>query len=347
MTLFDLGFIWVMSIAVALAVSGFAVMAGLGDTPDERSSHKRLTPTAGGLGIVAGLAAGLWMAAPFAAQIAGEAPKLSAVLVLLFAMGLVGLYDDVFALRARIKFALICLLAVIAVRLLGPVQRLPIADSLFSIPYWLGFAGTVLWIIVVVNAVNFMDGINGILAGVMNFAVMGYGAILIGFGVTSSLFLCVALSGALIGFLPYNFKHEANIFAGDTGALLVGFAFALLPIMDSNLGEHRFVLLAPLLLLPFLADVFMTLIRRLKRRENLAHAHRGHLYQLAARRWGHMKVSSVYLSLVLPLTILALVALIRDWDYLLEGLLCVAIIFAAFAYAMARKLEIYERRSTT
>jgi UDP-N-acetylmuramyl pentapeptide phosphotransferase/UDP-N-acetylglucosamine-1-phosphate transferase len=347
MTLFSLALIWISAMAASLAVTGFACIAGLGDAPDARSSHVRVTPTAGGLGLVAGLSVGLWMAAHFLSDIVGAGAKLSGVLALLFAMGLVGLYDDVFALRARIKFALICLLAVVAVRFLGPVPALPFGESVWALPPALGFAGTVLWIIVAVNAVNFMDGINGIMAGVMNFAVMGYAAIAIGFGITSSLFICIALSGALIGFLPYNFKKDAAIFAGDTGALVVGFAFALLPILDANMGGHKFVLLAPLLLLPCLADVFMTLIRRVRRGENLAHAHRGHLYQLASRRWGHMLVASAYLIAVLPLTCLALVALLRDWNYLLEGLILLAIISAVLAAIAAKKLDAQERRSIT
>ena len=99
-----------------------------------------------------------------------------------------------------------------------------------------------------------------------------------------------------LGFLPYNFRQKAQIFCGDVGSLLAGFLFAIASLMlVKEVSSMPLLYVGPILLLPFLADIFMTLVSRLKRKENLLKAHSSHLYQRLIRSgWSHGKVSLVY-----------------------------------------------------
>jgi UDP-GlcNAc:undecaprenyl-phosphate GlcNAc-1-phosphate transferase len=101
------------------------------------------------------------------------------------------------------------------------------------------------------------------------------------------------LAAALVGFLIWNFPH-GKIFAGDAGSLFVGFmagALALIAIRDAQMP----VLLAPLLFLPLLADVILTVLWRARRKRNLLQAHRDHLYQVAIRAGSsHKRIAIVY-----------------------------------------------------
>jgi len=336
-SLLDLGVIWGVAIAVSLCVTGLVAVAGLGDVPGARSSHSRVTPTAGGLGIVAGFGAAFCL--PGAATLVGSGSAAPALLALVFAVAVVGLCDDAFGMGARMKFALLLGLSGMAVAVIGPVERLPTFAGGIELPPHVGFAGAVLWIFVVVNAVNFIDGINGLMAGVMNAAAMGVAGIAGAFGSGTVMVLAVALSGALLGFLPYNFRVRARVFAGDVGALPVGFIFALLPLFMVRQTDPGALYIAPLLILPVLADVFMTLIRRARRGERLLAAHRGHLYQIAARRFSHMGVASVYLGTVFPLTLGVLGLMALGLEDSLGIVMVTAMLSGALVLVLARRWD--------
>lgn len=339
--LLPLTLVWGTAIAVSLAVTGIVAAAGLGDAPGPRSSHTRLTPTAGGLGMVAALGAGALL--PDSAALVS--PQIAPLLAILFGVAMVGLIDDAVGMRARVKFALLLLLAAAAVWVIGPVAALPLGEGVLALPAWAGAAGAVLWLFVITNAVNFMDGINGIMAGTVNAALLGFAGIAGAFGATDALFIAALLSGGLLGLLPYNYRTRAHVFAGDTGALLAGFAFGLLPLLlESEVASYSartpaLLYIGPLLLLPFLADVFTTLIRRAREGKPLLSAHREHLYQYAARRIGHLPVASAYLATTLPLTLLALWAIATGRQGSLVLLLALSALVGWGFYRGARKLE--------
>ena len=344
MDLTSLLVVWGLAAAVSLAVTGFVAAAGLGDAPGPRSSHSRTTPTAGGLGALAGLSCGLLFAAPEAG------PSLAILLALVFALTLAGLQDDVYGMRTSTKFAVILAVGLLAVQVLGPVSELPLhGDASLSLPLWLGWTGTVLWIFVVVNAVNFCDGLNGYVPGILNAVFVVLAGLCAAIGSTDAMWLALAASGGLVGFLPYNFRDRARVFLGDVGSLPMGFLLAVLPLLAVGRGGSRSLLyIVPLLLLPILADVLLTLVRKLRRRDPFLAAHRDHLYQRLSRRWGsHVLVSGVGVSLVLPLTALAVLALGTGWHRSLPALLGVAAILAGLHLWLSRRLDAYEVRATT
>ena len=149
---------------------------------------------------------------------------------------------------------------------------------------------TVLWVLGMTNAVNFIDGLDGLAAGILAIAAGAfflYGHRLAETGIIGpeniSPLLAVIVLGICVGFLPFNF-HPARIFMGDVGSQFVGFMLAVLAVVASRLdGVMLSFLLVPMLLSGVLFDVAFTLVRRASQGEPVTRPHRGHLYQVAQR----------------------------------------------------------------
>ena len=148
---------------------------------------------------------------------------------------------------------------------------------------WLGIPLTLAWVLFATNAMNFIDGQNGLAAGVALVAcgfLAGIAADQQGWFVYFAALLMLA---GLAGFLPFNFPR-ARIFLGDVGSQFCGFMLAVLGIAAARFGRVEMsFLLVPLLLSGVLFDVAFTLARRLLAGQRLTEAHRGHLYQVAQR----------------------------------------------------------------
>ena len=153
--------------------------------------------------------------------------------------------------------------------------------------------------------------------------------------------LAGALSFGLLGFLPYNFRQKAQIFCGDVGSLLAGFLFAIASLMlVKEVPSMPLLYVGPILLLPFLADIFMTLVSRLKRKENLLKAHSSHLYQRLIRSgWSHSKISLVYAGAGLICANIALIAVFSGMIGSLWGLLVLALVAGAVKVQVERKIS--------
>ena len=329
-----------MAFAMSLAISGFMVAAGVGDIPNSRSNHSAATPTSGGLGLVAalgmmGLGAGL-----FYPQL-GPGPELPYLLMLALGVAALGLFDDVFEGRTAIKFALIIGFSVLAVRLIGPPAVLPMGAYEAVLPYGIGLAGAVLWIFVCVNGINFMDGANGFMGSFMLIASLALTLLAMTVGATTSAILAGALTFGLLGFLPYNFRTKSQIFCGDVGSLFAGFVFAIASLLLVKEAPNlQLLYVGPILLLPFLADIFMTLGSRLKRKENLLQAHSSHLYQRLIRSgWSHSKVSLLYAGAGLICANIAMLAVFNGMIGSLGGLLLLAVIAGAVKVVVQRRLK--------
>lgn len=298
--------------ALSLAFSGFMIHVGVGDIPDKRSSHSAVTPTSGGVGIIAAIG-GFFLLLPQFVPPGWMSADWPFILTILWAVALLGLWDDIYTISAPVKFAVLIILAGLAVWKIGPVVMLPYAANTVTLPYWAGFLGSVLWVFVVANAVNFMDGANGLMASVMIIALLALAAIGTGLGASQSSALPLAITAGLLGLWPYNFRGKAHIFSGDVGSLVTGFGFALAALwLCREMPQSRPVFIGPILILPFLTDVLLTMIWRAKHGENLLKPHKRHLYQrLIAHGHGHVAVA-VY--------------------YALTGAVC-----AIFAYAMTQQ----------
>ncbi len=316
----------------SLAVSGFMVFAGLGDASDGRSAHSGTVPTSGGVGFLAGIGLALCAAQfllPDLALPRGFAPAMA----LLFGIGCLGLVDDALTLGPKVKFGVMLLISGAAVWVIGAPETLPILRNPVPLPPILGFTGAMLWIFVVMNAVNFMDGANGMMGlslVVANIALFGVG--LVAESPATLLLSSISLM-ALLGFLPYNLRKEAKIFAGDVGSLSVSFLFAVSVLcLIKDTPDTSYHLVGPVLVLPFLTDVLLTLVRRLRNRDNLLQSHNTHLYQrLIQHGFSHLNVSWYYAVASLACANLVVMGASRGWfDTLHITLMMVGAISSAY-----------------
>ena len=293
---------WVIFGAIALVAALVSAIltrvmigAGVSDIPDHRSSHSEVTPTSGGVGILAAVILAC-AAFYFGGRHHGYAFPYFRILAVIIAIGVLGLIDDRRTVPSKLKFILIIVLSAMAVWIIGPVRELPMPGAALVLPYWIGFWGSVLWIFVVTNGVNFMDGSNGLMGSVLLVACIALLALLGLTGNRVGMWLPIGMAGGLLGFLFFNLRNKAHIFAGDVGSLTVGFGFAVAALVLIN-GDNGndLIYAAPLLILPFLTDVLLTMARRLKHGENLLTPHRSHIYQrLIQSGQSHVAVALIY-----------------------------------------------------
>ena len=150
---------------------------------------------------------------------------------------------------------------------------------------------SVLWLIFITNAINFMDGLNGLIAGCLTCAALALAYVAPAFGVPELVWPALLLACCLLGFLPFNFPH-ARIFMGDVGSQGCGLlAGAAALYVASHTTQPGGWLLGPALLFPLIYDVVFTLLRRGHAGQRLVQAHRGHLYQILHR--SHMPAPAI------------------------------------------------------
>ncbi|WP_017930051.1 glycosyltransferase family 4 protein [Robiginitomaculum antarcticum] len=282
----------------ALAVTGFMIALKISDHPNARSSHAVVTPTGGGMGIVIGAVAVMAALTLFYPRF-DIAPEVKALFGLgIFLAGL-GLLDDVFGVPTRIKFIFIGLLSIAVPLITGLPLALPLGDTVWPFPDALAHFGAALWVFVVINVVNFMDGSNGLMG--LTALVISAALVMIGLlaGVSTAAIFGLLLFGPLMGFLVYNLRRKARIFSGDTGSLFVGYMIAVASLsLPAHPHGERLLYVGPILLLPFLADSLLTMAVRARRGERLMAPHRRHIYQRAILSGrGHVAVALIYTGL--------------------------------------------------
>jgi UDP-GlcNAc:undecaprenyl-phosphate GlcNAc-1-phosphate transferase len=259
------------------------ISIGVPDRPDARKAHQSTTPKSGGVGIVAAFMLGVLLLYRY-----GQVSRLTegyfiGVIAAAFLMAAISFLDDLLDLSFVIKLAtqLLAAAAAAASGLWLHVLALPYAGTIDL--GWAGIGLTIFFLLYVTNAMNFIDGLNGLAAGVTFIACLflaGIAGIYGGFFVYTASLL---LAGGVLGFLPFNFP-KAKIFMGDVGSQFCGFMLALFGVAAARFETAPLsFLLVPLLLSGVLYDVTFTLIRRILARENIARAHNGHLYQVVRR----------------------------------------------------------------
>jgi UDP-GlcNAc:undecaprenyl-phosphate GlcNAc-1-phosphate transferase len=277
-----------------LAFAGLLVMLSAGavrlmiafpilDHPNARSAHLRPMPRAGGVGVVLAFIAGmvvLYQVARFA-RIAD--PAFLGVIVAAVTIGAVGLLDDVRHLPAGLRLAAQSAAALVAMGTGLVVTKLAIPWVGVVELGWLGPLLTLVWIVGCTNAVNFMDGLDGLVGGTLLLAASALALIAAGqeawFVYAAALFLAAGFAG----FLPFNL-YPARIFMGDVGSQFAGFMMAVLAVASARFDVLQVsFLIVPLLLFGLLFDAAFTLVRRALAGARLASGHRTHLYQLAER----------------------------------------------------------------
>lgn len=249
------------------------------DRPNSRGVNQRLDiPLWGGLAVAVAFGLGVVAALAVAAR-AEDMPRLSGLAAGAAIVVLAGLWDDRFGMSAWPKLTLQLLAAGLAVAGGFEISRFtsPYSLEVVELPRWLVWPASLLWIVGITNAVNLLDGLDGLAAGVG--AIIAATLTWIAFQAQAPLGVCMglALLGALLGFLPHNFS-PARLFLGDTGSMFVGFTLALLALE----GYRRVSLITfvvPLLALAVpILDTTLSIVRRVRMGTPILAADRMHMH---------------------------------------------------------------------
>ena len=277
---------WLVSLIVALLlallltpiVEKIALRVGAVDRPGERRVHHRTTATAGGLAIFAAF----WLAIAVTRD-ASQMPGIGGIwwgALLLVAICLV---DDIWGLPAAPRFVGQIIVATIAVY--GGVRITGITNPLawwggsqyLALGYWSGPL-TVLWIVFMTNAINWLDGLDGLAAGVCALAAGTLTIMAITAEMYAVAILGAAAAGACLGFLRYNFT-PARIFMGDSGAMFLGFLLACIAVVGAFKSTAVVAVVVPLLVMGLpIYDTLSTTFQRVKNGKPIYNADRTHLH---------------------------------------------------------------------
>jgi len=278
---------FILAALAAVVLAPLAIGGGPVDNPRARGSHADPTPTSGGLVIMAatalsiGTVLGLW-----GRDIPGSARDGLALFGFAAVLGVSGALDDMFDLPPRLRLlfqAVTCLVFAWFYR----VTTLDFGFGL-NLHLWMpvGLLGSALWLLVGINAVNFMDGSNGLAIGVQGLSLLVLSGLMLMAAGESTLgaylglvtTVCVAAAGAHAGFLPFNLPM-GKVFQGDAGSLFGGGLVTGTALVLKAYGAAS-VWFAGFVLAPLLVDVVLTLCVRLSERKDVFRAHKEHLYQL-------------------------------------------------------------------
>ncbi len=259
-------------VAAALVVSitplvrQIAHRSGFLDLPEIRKIHKSPTPLLGGLAIMAGFLATFLIGirlheAEFTFPLAGF--LLGAVWIFFL-----GLLDDKIGIGAPAKLLgqlVACAFLFFSGNTNGLITSAPL-DLFFSL----------IWVVGLMNAINFLDNMDGLATGITFLAAMAFFTLFILHGQVVPAVIAIGLAGSAIAFLLFNF-HPASIFLGDSGSLLFGYILATLGIMSTWHQDSYMYLLVPVLILGFpIFDVCFVVLTRIARGSSVAQAGKDH-----------------------------------------------------------------------
>ena len=268
----------IISALVTMMLTLILMMNKIGtieDVPNERSLHSEPIPRIGGIAIIAGILSGWTLLFQFWAWW---------IVLPVFGLFALSLVDDVRNLSARSRLlghfaAAIMLLAGAGVE-------------------WQWLLPVLLFIVWMTNLYNFMDGSDGLAAGMALFGFSFYGIAGLINGNEPFAMMNFSVGAAALGFLYHNF-HPARVFMGDAGSIPLGFLASAFGVWGWQLGYWPFWY--PILVFsPFVIDATVTLLKRVRRGENLAQAHRSHYYQhLVQMGLGHRNTAIAEYALML------------------------------------------------
>ncbi len=330
-----------IAVGVAAAVTPLIVhlaqRLGVLHGPEDRHMHTVPTPRIGGIAVYFGYAValfavlGLALVSPnaLAPSLAGASlhhrynvladqfADVRQLVGLLFGSLLilgVGVWDDLTEMPARNKFIAQILVALVSMLygfvipgVTNPLDHNPNTNWIDFSP-WVGVPLTLLWYVGMMNAINFIDGLDGLLSGFTAISSLFMFWIFVLHGDAVVAIVVLAIGGAAIGFLPYNF-NPARIFLGDAGSLFIGYVFATVSIIGTSKTAIAISLLVPLVVLALpVVDTVATILRRTVTGRAITEADRGHFHHQLVLRFG-LSVRQAVLLIYALCVVLGTVAL--------------------------------------
>lgn len=333
-----------LSIIVTPWIMKLAAKIGAIDKPDERKIHARPMPRLGGVGIFISVALTIGAAVAFDPMgmelFTGKGYNLyllASAFILVLALGI---WDDMKQLKPGLKFVvqtLVATLVYFAGFRLDTVGH-PLGNGMVGLGIF-EFPATVLWVVGVTNALNLIDGLDGLASGVAMISSLTIFAISLSFGNSNAAFASLLIAGATAGFLRFNF-HPAKIFLGDSGSLFLGLSLATFSMHTSAKISTVYTLLVPVFALGLpLLDTGLSMLRRflspflpntwdgdvnLGMFKSIFMPDRRHIHhQLMAKGYSHRKVVLLLYSISLALGIGAFLISVADTLPMIMGILMI------------------------
>jgi UDP-GlcNAc:undecaprenyl-phosphate GlcNAc-1-phosphate transferase len=327
------GITYAAAFIIAAAVSGLATplivslalkLRIVDNDGHDRRMHASPKPRVGGIAVFFGFAfalftvLGIALASPLGLlPAADQFEAIHGLVGLLFGSLLilgVGIWDDVMQMRPRNKLIAQVVVALISMLygfvipgITNPFDRNP-GTNWIDFPLWVGVPLTLIWYVGMMNAINFLDGLDGLLAGVAAISSVFLFVISVLHGNPVVALVVVALAGAALGFLPYNF-NPARIILGDAGSLFIGYVFATVSIIGASKTAIAISVVVPLLVLALpVLDTAAAIVRRATSGKHIAEADRGHFHHQLIFRFG-LNVRQAVLLLYAVCFVLGAVAL--------------------------------------
>jgi len=314
-------------------ILNFAHKNRLYDSLDARKNHNGNIPRLGGVGIFVAFATmmfGLILIQPgtVAKELASRAGQLWPLALSGMIMHIIGLFDDIKAQSPKLKLAIQIVAAIMVVvsgyRFRGFGFR---QDAMQGQLAWFSVILSVGWIVGVTNAVNFIDGIDGLAGSVSFIIAIVYGIFYYRVEDPSSSLICLSIAGVIVGFLLFNFPMpNAKIFMGDSGSLFLGFSLAVMPFlgqvpgMESTKVGLGLIPSITMLALPVF-DALRVMGLRISKGKNPMSPDRQHLHHLFIdSKYKALKVDLIFflVSAGLALVVLAASDMPQSLGYMFE-----------------------------
>lgn len=309
-----LGVAFLIAFAATPMVISLAHRVNAIDVPkDARRVHKKPTPLMGGLAIFYGFIVSVLCFATLDRESTG-------ILIGCVIIVIVGIIDDITDMKAIIK--LMCQILAAAVVVYSGVRIEHFANPFSGwigppyivLNFWVSVAITIFWIVGVCNAVNLIDGLDGLAVGVSSIAALCMLALTLISNNLNIAIITAAVAGAAFGFLPYNF-NPAKIFMGDTGALFLGFILACISVQGFLKLSAIISFAIPLLVLGLpIFDTVFAIFRRVSSGRSPMSPDRGHLHhKLLDMGFSQRKTVAILYTLTAVLCLTAVVISIRGY----------------------------------
>lgn len=329
----ELFFLVIIQAAITPFIRRLAFVLGAVDVPNKRRVNKQPMPTLGGLGIFVTFNIGSFI------LLREQFPTHEAFSVLLGSSVIVltGIIDDILELKPRQKMFGIFIGALIIYFLAGikmNVLNLPFINKQINLGWW-SLPITIFWILALTNAVDLIDGLDGLADGVSMISLITMGIVGYFFLHTNQLYIpisCFMLAACLLGFLPYNF-HPAKMFLGDTGALYIGFMIAVFSL--KGLKNVTFIsMLVPVTILGVpITDTIYAMIRRKLNNQPVSQADKHHLHHQL------MKMGLTHRQAVLAIYAISLIFSFISLLFLLSPIWGMWLLIAGLALALELFVE--------
>ena len=300
-------------LAVVPYVTRFALRHGYVDMPGPRKVHAAPVPLLGGAAIYAATTGAMLL-------FGGRTPLATSLAVGGLLIVFIGLLDDTakakgyeFPIWPRVIVYLTAAFVpvLLDIRILG--LSAPGRDGMVMLPEWASVAATVVWIFALTNMINFIDGVDGLAAGVSMISSLTLFLTAVLRHQKDTAMLALILFGACAAFLTYNF-HPARIFMGDAGAAFIGYALSLIAVEGSFKKATLITILVPMLALGVpIMDTIVVMARRIADGRGLHRADNLHTHH-ALMRWGLTQIQTVsFLYLLSIVFALLSIVLLLAW----------------------------------